>query len=153
MIRNVNTDLVAGLLGLLLAAGFWFSIDPEIMRLSIMFPKAMIAIMGLISVALVIRGFTQMSEHSDLFGVGSNTRVLFTGIFFFSWAFAISYLGFFVTSVLAIACIALYLASARRKVTLPVFGLWVLIALGQVTFFYLIFTRLLHVPLPKGWFF
>jgi hypothetical protein len=153
MIRSANTDLVAGLLGLVLTAVFWFFIDPEIMRLSIMFPKAMIAIMGLISVVLVIRGFTKVAEHSDIFSVGNNLRVFVTGVFFFAWSIAISYLGFFVSSFLAITLIASYLAAARRKVTVPIFGLWVLIALGEVTFFYLIFTRLLHVPLPKGWFF
>ncbi|MFZ0242815.1 MAG: tripartite tricarboxylate transporter TctB family protein [Desulfobacterales bacterium] len=153
MIRDVNTDLVAGLLGLVLTGVFWYSIDPEIMRLSIMFPKAMIAIMGLISAGLVIRGFTKAAEHADIFSVGGNLRVVVTGGLFFAWAIAISYLGFFVSSVLAIAGMALYLASARRRVGLPQIGSWTVIALAVVTFFYLIFTRILHVPLPKGWFF
>ena len=153
MIRDVNTDFVAGIVGLILSALFWFSIDPEIMRFSIMFPKAMIIIMAIISVGLVIRGFTKTAEHSDIFSVGSNLRVFITGVLFFAWAIAIIYLGFFVSSVLAISVMALYLAYARRRVSIPMFGLWVLIALGEVTFFYLIFTRLLHVPLPEGWFF
>ncbi|MGB5421897.1 MAG: hypothetical protein WBN03_07045 [Desulfobacterales bacterium] len=40
MIRNANTDLLAGIIGLSLSLVFWFSIDREIMRLSNMFPKA-----------------------------------------------------------------------------------------------------------------
>lgn len=153
MIRNANTDLVAGTLGLLLSFAFWWLIDPEITQLSIVFPAAMIAIMAIVSALLLIKGFSRAAERGNLFEVGSNVRVLVTGLFFFGWAFAVSILGFFVASVLAIAFIALYLALARRRVSLPAFAVWVLIAAIEVAFFYLIFTRLLHIPLPEGWFF
>ena len=149
MIKNANSDLWAGCIGLALSTAFWISIDEEIMRLSIMFPKAMIAIMALISILLLVKGILN-AERQDLFGVGSNRRVIITALLFFAWGAAISYLGFFVTSVLAILAQAWYLALARRKVTLPALGLWLVIAAGEVAFFYLIFTRLLHVPLPKG---
>ena len=149
MIKNANSDLWAGCIGLALSVAFWFSIDEEIMRLSIMFPKAMIAIMALISILLLIKGIIK-AERQDLFGVGSNRRVIITALLFFVWGAAISYLGFFVTSVLAILAQAWYLALARRKVTLPALALWLVIAAGEVAFFYLIFTRLLHVPLPEG---
>jgi len=149
MIKNANSDLWAGFIGLALSAAFWFSIDEEIMRLSIMFPKAMIAIMALISILLLLKGFWK-AERLDLFNVGSNRRVIVTGLLFFAWGIGISHLGFFVSSVLAILAQASYLALARRKLTLPAVALWLVIAAGEVAFFYLIFTRLLHVPLPEG---
>ena len=149
MIKNANSDLWAGCIGLALSVAFWFSIDDEIMHLSIMFPKAMIAIMALISILLLIKGILK-AERQDLFNVGSNRRVLIIALLFFVWGVAISYLGFFVSSVLAILAQAWYLALARRKVTLPTLALWLVVAAGEVAFFYLIFTRLLHVPLPKG---
>ena len=149
MIKNANSDLWAGCIGLALSVAFWFSIDEEIMRLSIMFPKAMIAIMALISILLLVKGILK-AERQDLFNVGSNRRVIITALLFFVWGVAISYLGFFVSSVLAILAQAWYLALARRKVTLPVLALWLVVAAGEVAFFYLIFTRLLHVPLPEG---
>ena len=149
MIKNANSDLWAGCIGLALSVAFWLSIDEEIMRLSIMFPKAMIAIMALISILLLIKGILK-AEHQDLFNVGSNRRVIITALLFFVWGVAISYLGFFVSSVLAILAQAWYLALARRKVTLPTLALWLVIATGEVAFFYFIFTRLLHVPLPEG---
>ena len=149
MIKNANSDLWAGCIGLALSAAFWFSIDEEIMRLSIMFPKAMIAIMALISILLLVKGILK-AERQDLFNVGSNRRVLITALLFFIWGVAISYLGFFVSSVLAILAQAWYLSLARRKVTLATLALWLAVAAGEVAFFYLIFTRLLHVPLPEG---
>jgi len=114
-----------------------------------MFPKAMIAIMALISILLLIKGILK-AERQDLFNVGSNKRVIITALLFFVWGVAITYLGFFVSSVLAILAQAWYLALARRKVTLPTLALWLVVATGEVAFFYLIFTRLLHVPLPEG---
>ena len=149
MIKNANSDLWAGCIGLALSVAFWFSIDEEIMRLSIMFPKAMIAIMALISILLLVKGILK-AERQDLFNVGSNKRVIITALLFFVWGVAISYLGFFVSSVLAILAQAWYLALARRKVTLPTLAFWLVVAAGEVAFFYFIFTRLLHVPLPEG---
>ncbi len=153
MIRNVNTDLVAGALGLLLSFAFWWLIDPEITHLSIVFPMAMITIMAIVSALLLIKGISRAAERGNLFEVGSNVRVAVTGLFFFGWAMAISHLGFFVASVVAIAAIAFYLALARRRVSPATFVGWVVIAAGEVAFFYFIFTRLLHIPLPEGWFF
>ena len=149
MIKNANSDLWAGCIGLALSVAFWFSIDEEIMRLSIMFPKAMIAIMAMIAILLLIKGILK-AERQDLFNVGSNRRVIITALLFFVWGVAISYLGFFVSSVLAILAQAWYLALARRRVTLTALTLWLVVAAGEVAFFYFIFTRLLHVPLPEG---
>ena len=149
MIKNTNSDLWAGWIGLALSAAFWFSIDEEITRLSIMFPKAMIGIMALISALLLFKGFLK-AERMELFNVGSNRRVIITGLLFFAWGIAISYLGFYVSSVLAILAQVCYLASARRRLTLPSVALWLVIAASEVAFFYLIFTRLLQVPLPEG---
>jgi hypothetical protein len=151
VIRNANTDLLAGTIGLGLSLLFWFSIDREIMRLSIMFPKAMILIMALISVLLVVKGFMK-ADRQNLFDLGSNLRVSVTGMFFFAWGIAIVYLGFFTASVLAIFTITAYLATARRKVTPGTLAIWLVIVICEVAFFYLIFTQLLHVPLPQGFF-
>jgi hypothetical protein len=153
MTRNVNTDLVAGILGLSLSFLFWWQTDPQITHLSSVFPTAMITIMGIVSALLVIKGFSKAAERGNIFEVGSNKRIFVTGLFFFGWAVAISYIGFFVSSVIAISLIALYLALARRRVSVGIMIAWVAIAAGEVTFFYLIFTRLLHIPLPEGWFF
>jgi hypothetical protein len=152
MIKNANSDLIAGVFGLLLSAAFWFSIDKEIGRLSVMFPRAMVIIMALISVIIFLRGFIK-AERSDLFAEGNPRRVLVTGLLFFGWYFAITVLGFFVASVLAIISLAYYLSLSSRRVSVKVFSGWVLIVFCEVLFFYLIFSRLLHVPLPEGMFF
>ncbi len=153
MIRNVNTDLAAGFLGLLLSLTFWWLIDPEITHLSLVFPMAMIVIMAVVSSVLVIKGFSRGAQRADLFAVGSNRRVAVTGVGFFAWALAIPILGFFVASLAAITLIAWVLARARMQVSITRLAGWILIIAGETAFFYLIFTRLLHIQLPTGWFF
>ncbi|HDR16323.1 MAG TPA: hypothetical protein ENN79_12730, partial [Desulfobacteraceae bacterium] len=98
---------------------------------------------------LVIRSFMK-ADRSDLFSEGSNRRVIVTALHFFAWGIAIGYVGFFVSSVLVISSLVYYLALANRRVSLKVMTGWVMIVIFEVGFFYLIFTRLLHIPLPRG---
>jgi len=149
MTKTRNTSLIAGVVGLGLSALFWFSLE-EISRLSIIFPEAMIVIMALISVGLVISGFIK-PERTELFGEGDHLRAFVTGLTLFAWVMAISWVGFYVTSVAAFSFLAYYLALARRRVTFGQFTLWVVIIALEVGIFYLIFTKLLYVPLPTGW--
>lgn len=149
MTKGRNTDIIAGLFGLGMTAVFWFSLE-EISRMSIIFPKAMVGIMALISVGLLVNGFVSPSRQ-QIFGEGDYRRVVGTGIILFAWVVAISWVGFYVSSVAACSLLAYYLALARRRVSLKQFAVWVLIIAAEVAFFYLIFTRLLYVPFPKGW--
>lgn len=149
MIKNANTDLIAGLFGVVITGVFWFSIDPDISHLSIMFPKTMVIIMGIISAALVVKGLIKTkAQHGDMFSEGNNVRWIITCALFFMWVIAVAYIGFWVSSVVGITVIVSYLSSAvQRPSLLKVLG-WVAIVTGEVTFFYLVFTRLLDVPLP-----
>jgi hypothetical protein len=149
MIKNANTDLIAGIFGLIITGAFWFSIDPDVSHLSIMFPKAMIIIMGIISAALAVKGLIKTrAQYGDMFAEGSNQRWIITGILFFMWVISVAYIGFWVSSVAGISVIVYYLSRAsQRPSLLRVLG-WVAVVVGEVTFFYLVFTKLLSVPLP-----
>lgn len=151
MNREINTDIAGGVIGLTLTAIFFFSLE-DISRLSIMFPEAIITILGIISASLVIKGFVAPSR-GQIFNVGSNTRWLVTALLFFLWVFFIPVIGFFVSTVVFMTTIVGYLAQSRIKVTLRRFLTWLPVIVAEVTFFYLIFTKILHVPLPRGFFF
>jgi len=151
MNREVNTELIAGIAGLLLTAVFFFGLE-DVSWMSIIFPKTVVYIMAIISVLLVVKGFVKPSRHR-IFSDGSNTRWIVTGILFFSWVLAMPFLGFFVSTVVFMTAIVAYLASARMPLTIMKFIVWVPIVIAEVTFFYLIFTKVLYVPLPEGMFF
>lgn len=151
MKREINTDIASGIIGLALTAGFFFSLE-DISRLSIMFPETIILFMGLISASLVVKGFI-MPSRSQIFNVGSNSRWLVTSLLFFLWVMLLPFIGFFVCTVIFMTAIVAYLAHSRIKVTPGKLLVWIPVIVAEVTFFYLIFTKILHVPLPRGLFF
>jgi hypothetical protein len=151
MNRDVNTEIVSGVFGLLLTAVFFFALE-DIMWMSIIFPKTMVYIMGLISGVLIVKGFINPSRD-QIFSVGSNVRWIVTGVLFFLWVLFMPVLGFFVSTVVFMSIIVGYLARARTQVTIGKFMTWIPIVIAEVTFFYLIFTKVLYVPLPEGMFF
>jgi hypothetical protein len=151
MNREVNTEIASGVIGLFLTAVFFFALE-DISWMSIIFPKTIVYLMAVISGLLVLKGFLKPSRRR-IFNVGSNTRWIVTGILFFLWVLVMPVFGFFVSTVVFMTAIVGYLARARMPLTLGKFILWMPIVIAEVTFFYLIFTKVLYVPLPEGLFF
>ena len=148
MNKTVNADVFSGAVGLIVAAIFWFSIE-EVSWLSIRFPQYLIAIIVVLSVVLLAKGWFK-PQKLEVFNDGNNRRILVTGASLFVWCVAINYIGFYVSSVTVIGFLAWYLARARREVSIQTMGLWLVIIMVKVGLFYLVFTKLLFVPLPKG---
>lgn len=151
MNREINTLITSGIVGLLLTAVFFFNLE-NISWMSIGFPRTVVYVMGLVSVVLVVLGVVKPSRDK-IFNVGSNVRWIVTGVLFFLWVLFMPVIGFFVCSVIFMTAIVVYLARAREEVTIKKFLIWLPIVIAEVTFFYLIFTKVLHVPLPEGMFF
>jgi hypothetical protein len=101
---------------------------------------------------LVVMAFINPT-HARIFSVGSNSRWIVTGILFFLWVIFMPILGFFVSTVVSMTAIVGFLARARMRVTIGKLMIWTPIVIAEVTFFYLIFTKILYVPLPEGLFF
>jgi hypothetical protein len=151
MNREINTDITSGLIGLLLTAVFFFALE-DISWMSIIFPRTVVYIMAIISGILVVKGLVRPSQDR-IFSAGSNTRWMVTGVLFFLWVLLMPVFGFFVSTVVFMTAIVGYLARARMQVTIGKFLIWIPIVVAEVTFFYLIFTKVLYVPLPEGMFF
>ncbi|SMC23324.1 Tripartite tricarboxylate transporter TctB family protein [Desulfacinum hydrothermale DSM 13146] len=151
MNREINTDIASGLIGLLLTGLFYFGLE-DVLWMSIIFPEVAGAIMDLLSIILIIKGLVKPSR-SPVFKEGSNLRWIVTGVLFFCWVMVMPVLGFFVSTVLFMSLIVIYLARARTSVTIKKILVWVPIVIAEVTFFYVIFTRFLYIPLPEGMFF
>ena len=151
MNREINTEIASGVIGLILSAVFFFALE-DISWMSILFPKTVVYIMAFIAGALVVRGIVKPSRDR-IFHVGSNVRWMVTAVLFFAWVLLMPILGFFVSTVVFMTIIVGYLARARTQVTIGKILIWMPIVIAEVTVFYLIFTKVLYVPLPKGMFF
>lgn len=151
MNREINTEIASGILGLILTAVFYFGLE-DVLWMSLVFPETIVFIMGIIACALVIKGAVKPTRD-PVFNVGSNVRWIVTGILFFSWVLIMPVFGFFVSTVVFMTSIVAYLAQARMQLTIGKFMVWIPVVIGEVTLFYLIFTKVLFVPLPTGMFF
>ena len=148
---RLNTDLAAGLFGLLFATIFWWS-RGGLSPLSSIFPEAVLTVMTVVSVALVIKGFVR-ADVRRVYDEGNRVRLLVTTLILFAWWWLIGLLGFIVASVLTIFLLVWYLAAAQRQVGVKQLALWAVIVVTEVVLFYLVFSRLLYVRPPRGMFF
>ncbi|MBM9603895.1 tripartite tricarboxylate transporter TctB family protein [Desulfopila inferna] len=151
MKREINTEIVSGMIGLILTAVFFFALE-DVLWMSLVFPKTMVYVLGIIACILVLKGAVKPSRN-PVFNVGSNVRWIVTGILFFTWVLIMPVFGFFVSTVVFMTIIVGYLAQARTQLTIGKFMVWIPVVIGEVTLFYLIFTKVLYVPLPTGMFF
>ncbi len=143
-----NTDLIGGAFGLLLTVMFW-SGRGQWSPLSAMFPDTVLVLMGVLSVAVLVKAFIR-PELRSLFTEGSRTRTVVTAAALLVWVWAISMLGFYLASFLVFAALTLYIAQASRKIRPLNVAFWLVIIAVELAVLNFIFSRLLFVRLPTG---
>lgn len=148
MTRRANTDLWSGIIGLCLAGVFRWG-RGEVGRLSVMFPNTLLILLAAFSAALIVKGLVRPDRRS-IFAEGDRGKIIGSCAILLAWVAAIPYLGFFLSSVAGFWGMTCFLASSRRKVTPVLAAKWLCVVVVEVTFFYLVFAKLLYVPLPKG---
>lgn len=149
MSRARNSDLIGGTLGLTLAIAFWLAREGNWSFWSAVFPNVMIVVIAVLSVLLLVKGFVAPAML-PLFAEGDRGRMALTALLLMAWGFAFSWLGALASSAIAFVVLTTYLG--RRHITPSLRGvltLSVAIAIELIAF-YLVFTRVLHVPLPRG---
>lgn len=154
-LRSFNTDLIAGIGGLVFAAVFGLAREPWT-PLSARWPNAILVFIILCAVFLLVRAFIK-PERNPIFDEGSRVRMVVTVVLLLVWASLIEYLGFLVTSVLVFYAFWWYLARAAKKVEGDESGLGAIayvralaIIVVLVGSFHYVFTKFLFVPLPRG---
>ena len=140
---RINTDLVAGIVGVVFFAVFWFNRGTQ-SPLSSVFPDAVLSVTLVVSVALLVKGFVKGDvrrglDDRNLVPVGIMIAALFI------WWLGIRYVGFVVTSSVMFFAISLYLARYVRDVRWRQILICAVVALGVVGLFYLVFSQVLHI--------
>mgnify|MGYP000672288317 CR=1 FL=1 len=148
MKRPINTDLYAAIIGFVIMGMFWLA-GRGVGHLSILFPNALLLLIGVFSAVLLIKALVR-ADRNPIFNEGNQTRIIITGIALLVWVVAIMYVGFLTTSLVMFPVMVCFLASARQKLTLKKVSVWSAISASEVLVFYFIFTKFLQVPLPKG---
>ena len=144
--KLVNTDFWGAGLMFFFALGFYSQMDPEWTHYGQYFPNRILIFMVIIGACLLIKGFVQPVMMPS-FMTQVNSSMMFTMIVGLIWVFALEWVGFFITSFLAIFAMLWRFDTVRSPKTLFKSAL---IAAGEVAVIYVGFVRLLYVTMPEG---
>lgn len=148
--RAVNTDIIGAILGFAITALFWFNLG-NVGMLSAIFPKAIMVLMLIAAGLLLIKGFVRPDVFAP-FKDENLGRIAILAIILFTWVFAMRGFGFIVSSIVAFTILTMFLANINKQLNARTVVVCVIVAIVEVIVLYLIFTRILYVPLPKGMF-
>ncbi|MCK0713691.1 tripartite tricarboxylate transporter TctB family protein [Chromohalobacter sarecensis] len=148
MTLRFNTDFAAGLFGLLFAAVLWFPRE-GMGRLSIIFPRAILVIMVVLSLALIVKAFTKPAARQVEIE-GDPRRLVIMIVVLFAWWYAIGVLGFLGATAIFFFGLTWYLAHIEGPVPVRRLAQWAPIIAVLIGAFYLAFTEVLSVRLPSG---
>ncbi|HPU62357.1 MAG: tripartite tricarboxylate transporter TctB family protein [Bacillota bacterium] len=142
-----NADRIAAILMFVVVLVFASQYSDIPSFYSRVFPRSVMWILSALSAILLILSWIKpmMGELRDKREV---TRVGFTVILLFGWVICIRFLGFWLAGVIFFTLMALLIEPSLLKP--EKLATSVLVAAIEIGFFYMVFTRGLNVPLPKG---
>ena len=146
--KKLNTDLIGGLITLAIAAFFHFQMDPDFSRLAAFFPQKIIVCLAIFGVALLIKAYVR-PVYMDNFIYKLNAPVVFTIIVGLALVLLLKWLGFIVSSLLAIFIILYRLEPKAKRTPKRIAGM-AAIAAVEVAVIYIVFVKWLYVIMPTG---
>lgn len=144
----INTDIIGGAFMILSAVLFYSQIG-NFTNFGLLFPRAIIFILMVLGFGLLLKA--KFNPHySEIFAMEEKSKMILVAVVGLAWVLLLNRIGFAVTSFFALS-LAIFILEEERSLKVLVKDF--LIGGVEVTFFYLIFSRLLLVPLPEGIFF
>jgi hypothetical protein len=144
--KLVNTDYWGAGIMFFFAIVFYSQIDPDWTHYGLYFPNRLLIFLVIIGVCLVIKGFT-VPTMLPSFMTQVNSTMVFTMVVGLIWVFALEWVGFMITSFLAIFAMLWRFDKVRSPKT--IFNC-ALIAAGEIAVIYVGFVKLLYVSMPEG---
>jgi hypothetical protein len=146
-----NADRITSII-MIGICGYFFIEGRTFTQFGKLFPHTIIAILGLLSLLLLILSFTR-TERNVILGKLSRKHIIIviSVLLIAAWGFFINILGFVVSSILFFSLINIMLDKRQRGFR-PIFKKVGIIAV-VVGAFYFFFAKLLLVPFPRGYLF
>ena len=142
----VNTDFWGAGIMFFFATVFYSQLDPDWTHYGQFFPNRILIFLVIIGILLIIKGFTTPTMLPSFVSQVNNTMV-FTMIVGILWVFALEWVGFIITSFLAIFAMLWRFDKVRSPKTIFCSAL---IAAGEIAVIYVGFVKLLYVSMPEG---
>lgn len=148
MSQKLNTSLIGSLIGLVMAAVFWAD-RGKWTWLSAVFPDFVLIALAALSAVLLLTSLVRPSLER-VFEGQNLARASVTAALILAWVWAIDVIGFVVASFVCMLAMLVYLTRGTGPRGLRRYAYWTFVTAALIGFFYVVFTRVLYVPLPTG---
>lgn len=145
---SLNSDLYGGLVMLAFAGIFWLQMG-DFTRFGLLFPKVIIAILGILGVVMIVKSKVK-PQYTSNFLKDMNKYMVAVMVWSLIWVISIKYIGFFVASVASMWMIQWSLSSDRDLKSAVKF---LAVSVGCVFVIYYTFTKYLYIFFPEGFLF
>ena len=143
-----NTDLIVSIFMLIVVIVFWIQIQQLSSPLDIIFPKFILICMLVLSSILLVKSLIK-PDRKALFLIKNKINLFMAVTAGILWISLFSVLGFFISSIIAFIFLTIILGGKSEKTPKKII-LTVIVSLTLVVTVYLLFSKVLEVPLPKG---
>jgi len=143
-----NTDLIASIFMLIVVIVFWIQIPHLSSHLDILFPRFILICMLVLSLILLIKSLMK-PDRKSLFLVKNKIKLLIAIVAGILWISLFSVLGFFISSIVIFIFLTIILEEKSEKTPRNIIST-VIVSLIIVIIVYFLFSKVLEVPLPKG---
>ena len=144
--NTMNTDFWGAGIMFFFAVLFYTQMDPDWTDYGQYFPNRILIFLVVIGICLLIKGKVQPTKLPSFISQ-VNSSMLFTMIVGLAWVFSLEWVGFIISSFLAIFAMLWRFDTVRSPKTLLKSAV---IAAGEVAVIYVGFVRLLQVTMPEG---
>lgn len=143
-----NTDLIIAIFMLIVVTIFWIQVQHLSSPLDIIYPKFILICMLVLSSILLIKSLIK-PDRKALFLIKNKTNLFIVVVAGILWISLFSVLGFFISSIIAFIFLTIILGEKSDKIPKKII-LTVIVSFIIVTIVYFLFSKVLEVPLPKG---
>jgi len=148
-----NTDLIVAIFMLAVVVVFWIQLmslktHRFYIQLDIIFPQFVLISMIVLSLILLIKSLRE-PDKKTLFLTTNKKKIIIVVVAGVLWVSLFSVLGFIISSIVFITFLTIILEE-KSKNNLKKIILSVIFSLIIVTVAYFLFSNVLEVPLPKG---
>jgi putative tricarboxylic transport membrane protein len=148
-----NTDLIAAIFMLAVVVVFWIQLmslktHRFYIQLDIIFPQFVLISMMVLSLILLIKSLRE-PDRKTLFLTTNKKKIIIVVVAGILWVSLFSVLGFIISSIVFITFLTIILEEKSKNNPKKII-LSVIFSLIIVTVAYFLFSNVLEVPLPKG---
>jgi len=146
--KKQNTDLIVAIFMLIVVIVFWIQIQQLSSHLDIIFPTFILICMLALSSILLVKSLIK-PDREALFLIKNKTNLFIAVVAGILWISLFSVLGFFISSIIAFTFLTIILEEKSEKIPKKIIST-VIVSFIIVTIVYFLFSKVLEVPLPKG---